>query len=80
MTQRLETTNGRPFRAYLRTAAKLVLAVIGLAVLTHLSWNLFAPDLFDLPQIRMKQALGLTAFLAMLSLFLRFALDGRRHE
>lgn len=80
MTHFSAARDDRRFRALLRSAGKAVLFVAGLAILTHLSWNLFAPDLFDMPQIRMKQALGLAIFLATLSLLLRFALGGRRHE
>ena len=70
----------RPFAATAKSigkaAGKIVLAVILLALLTHMSWNMFAPDMFGLEPIRMKQALGLVVFGGVFASLLRF---GRRH-
>ncbi len=65
--------NDRPFRRYAVATAKLVGLVLGLAVLVHVSWNMFAPDMFDLQAIRMKQALGLVAFAGAFVFLFRFA-------
>lgn len=61
------------------TAVKVVLVFVALVLLTHVSWNLFAPDLFGLPEIRMKQALGLVTFAAIINLLLRHSFDGQSH-
>ncbi len=57
-------------------ALKALAAVVALAVLVHVSWNMFAPDMFGLEAIRMKQALGLVIFLGVAS----FVLGGGRHR
>ncbi len=59
-----------------KAAGKIVLAVILLALLTHMSWNMFAPDMFGLEPIRMKQALGLVVFAGVFASLFRF---GVRH-
>jgi hypothetical protein len=59
-----------------KAAGKIVLAVIVLGLLTHMSWNMFAPDMFGLEPIRMKQALGLVVFAGVFASLLRFG--GRR--
>ena len=41
-----------------------------------MSWNMFAPDMFGLEPIRMKQALGLVVFAGVFTSLLRF---GARH-
>ncbi|MCZ6860328.1 MAG: hypothetical protein O7I42_08640 [Alphaproteobacteria bacterium] len=33
----------------------------------HVSWNMFAPEMFGLEAIRMKQALGLVVFTGVLA-------------
>jgi hypothetical protein len=70
----------RPFavtaRSIGKTAGKILLAVILLGLLTHMSWNMFAPDMFGLEPIRMKQALGLVVFTGVFTSLLRF---GARH-
>jgi hypothetical protein len=67
---------GRPFagtaKAIGKAAGKIVLAVIVLGFLTHMSWNMFAPDMFGLEPIRMKQALGLVVFAGVFASLLRF--------
>jgi hypothetical protein len=68
------TTNGdRPIRRNALAAGKLLAAAAGLALLTHVSWNMFAPDLFGLPELRIKQALGLVGFGFVLATLLRQA-------
>jgi hypothetical protein len=62
-----------PVRLNAIALGKLVAAAAGLAVLTHVSWNMFAPDLFGLPELRIKQALGLVGFGFVLATLLRQA-------
>jgi hypothetical protein len=78
MTARHENPGGRPFRSYALATIKVISVVVVLAVLTHLSWNLFAPDLFGLPEVRMKQALGLCIFGGILTFMLRHGVKGGR--
>ena len=70
----------RPFAANAKSigkaAGKIVLAVLLLGFLTHMSWNMFAPDMFGLEPIRIKQALGLVVFFGVFASLLKF---GRRH-
>ena len=73
MTHHQGKTTGR-FRPHAIATAKLLAAVLGLAVLTHVSWNMFAPDLFGLPELRMKQALGLVGFGGAAAVLMRHAL------
>lgn len=58
-----------------KDAAKILAKALGafllLVVATHVGWNLFAPDLLGLPQMRVKGAIGLVLFLTMLSFALR---------
>lgn len=68
----------------LRSRGKLALLAValflGLVVATHLGWNLFAPDLFDVPRIRFKGAMGLVLLAGALGLTLRLSAgrSGRR--
>ena len=78
MIHRIDETTGR-FRPHAIATAKLLAAVFGLAVLTHVSWNMFAPDLFGLPELRMKQALGLVGFGSVVALLMRHALRRNAH-
>ena len=66
------------FRRYAMTTAKFVALVLGLAALVHVSWNMFALDMFDLQTIRMKQALGLVVFAGVFAFLFRFG--GRRKD
>ena len=54
-----ETTESCPYRSFGLAAAKALGALVVLALATHVSWNMAAPDLFGLPEMRLKQALGL---------------------
>jgi hypothetical protein len=67
------TDRDSPVRRNAIALGKLVAAAAGLAVLTHVSWNMFAPDLFGLPELRIKQALGLVGFGFVLAVLLRQA-------
>jgi len=78
MTHHKGETPGR-FRPHAIATAKLLAAVLGLAVLTHVSWNMFAPDLFDLPELRIKQALGLVGFGSVVAVLMRHALHRGTH-
>lgn len=62
-----------PFRRHALAAGKLLAAALGLALLTHVSWNMAAPDLFGLPEMRIKQALGLVGLGFVLAVLLRQA-------
>ncbi len=90
MTPTYNETQDRPHRAHhsrvRRTAiaaAKIAGVIFGLAALVHVSWNMFAPDMFELEAIRMKQALGLVVFTGVLSAVLagifRFGAS-RKHD
>ncbi|MFQ5567525.1 MAG: hypothetical protein ACE5EU_14315 [Paracoccaceae bacterium] len=71
-------TTGR-FRPHAIATAKLLAAVFGLAVLTHVSWNMFAPELFGLPELRIKQALGLVGLGSVVAILMRHALRRGAH-
>jgi hypothetical protein len=75
----LPTTDNhdRPFRRRAKATLKAVGLVLGLAALVHVGWNLFAPDLFALEPIRMKQALGLVLFAGAFAFLFRC---GARHR
>jgi hypothetical protein len=45
---------------------------------THVSWNLFAPELFGLPSIQVKQALGLVGLAFVMASLVRVARGGMR--
>lgn len=64
---------------YALTAAKIAGIVMTLAIVTHISWNMFAPDLFGLPDLRMKQALGLVVFAGLAGFLLKGGIRPRRH-
>ncbi len=78
MTHRQDGITGR-FRPHAIATAKLLAVIFGLAVLTHVSWNMFAPDLFGLPELRMKQALGLVGFGCVVAVLMRHALHRGAH-
>ncbi|MEL0107741.1 MAG: hypothetical protein VW802_12435 [Rhodospirillaceae bacterium] len=64
-------------KQYALISAKVAGAVFLLALLVHMSWNMFAPDLFGLAKIKMKQALGIVIFAGLLSFI--FAHGLRKH-
>ncbi len=70
-------TKSGPFRRYAITTAKILAAVLLLAVFVHVSWNMFAPDMFGFEAIRMKQALGLVVFTGTVSFLLHFGYYGK---
>lgn len=65
-----QTTGGR-IRPHAMALGRTLAAAAGLAVLTQITWNIFAPDLFGLPELRMKQALGMVGFGIAMTLLLR---------
>ena len=73
-------SGGGRFRHYALTALGWIAIVFALGVLAHVSWNMFAPDLFGLPEIRMKQALGLVVFAGLVGFLLTHGLRPRRHR
>lgn len=79
MTMHHREAGDRPIRYYAITAGKVIAVVVVLALLTLMSWNLFAPDLFGLPSLRMKQALGLVVFAGVVTFMFRHGLRGDRH-
>ncbi len=70
-------TKRRTFRRYAITTAKFLGAVLLLAVFVHVSWNMFAPDMFGLEAIRMKQAIGLIVFAGTFAALFRFGHYGK---
>ena len=70
--------HGNCFRRYAMATAKFVALVLGLAALVHVLWNMFAPDMFDLQSIRMRQALSLGVFAGVSAFLFRFG--GRRKD
>lgn len=62
----------KPFLKYLVTTGKTMALVLLLAAFVHVSWNMFAPDVFGLDAIRMKQALGLVLFAGVFAVIFRF--------
>ncbi len=67
-----EANQNRPIRHHAVKAAKFAGMILVLAVLVHVSWNMFAPDMLGLEAIRMKQALGLVVFVGVFAFLLRF--------
>lgn len=57
-------------------ALKIVGAVLLAALVLQFPWNLFAPDVLGLAEIRSKHALGLMSALTATAMLLRFALAG----
>lgn len=70
----------RVFRNFLAGTFKILLGFGLLAVLTHISWNMFAPDLLGLPETRMKGAMGLVLFAGTLSWAFGRGFGHRRHD
>ena len=68
-----------PFRNFVSVAFKALFGFSVLAILTHISWNMFAPDLLGLPETRMKGAMGLVLFAGTLSWVLGRGFGRRRH-
>lgn len=66
----------KPFKYYAISTAKFVGWAFLFAATVHVSWNMFAPDMFGLEPIRMKQALGLVGFAATYAFL--FQIGGRR--
>jgi len=60
----------------LRNVLISVVTIFGFCVLVLFSWNSFAPDLFQLPEMKFKQAVGLVVFTGSVLLLARLALAG----
>ncbi len=76
MTEKpIPTSDGhdKPFHRYAMVTLKALGLILGLAVLVHVSWNMFAPDLLGLTPMRMKQALGLVIFAGAFASVVRIA-------
>lgn len=56
------TDHNRQFRDLAVKAIKALAAVAVTALFANMSWNMFAPELFGLPEMRAKHALGLVVF------------------
>ncbi len=80
MTDTHHITSNRPIKRYALATAKIIAIGLGLAVLTHVSWNMFAPDLFGAPDLRMKQALGMVMFAGLVGFLVRVGAGHRRHD
>lgn len=72
------TTRNSPFRHYALATAKAIGAVLLMAFFVHASWNMFAPDMFGLEAIRMKQALGLVIFAGVFVVLCRLGVHKTR--
>ena len=70
----------RVFRNFVAGTFRVFLAFSLLAILTHISWNMFAPDLLGLPETRMKGAIGLVLFAGTLSWAFGRGFRRRRHD
>ena len=64
-------SQNKPFRHYFVATGKALAVIFLLAVFVHFSWNMFAPDMFGLEVIRMKQALGLVVFAGAFAVLFR---------
>lgn len=73
-----ETVPQSGFKRLMRGVGMLLLTVTTLSLVTHVSWNMFAPDLFDLPRIAMKEALGLVLMAGVVAFVLRHGAKGPR--
>ena len=62
-----DETQGKQIKRYAVSAAKALGVIMLLAVLVHISWNMFAPNMFGFEPIKMKQALGLVVFSSVLA-------------
>jgi hypothetical protein len=59
-----------------KTFHTIFLSLLGMFVFTLVvmfSWNSFAPDLFQMPVMKFKQAFGLVLFIGCTSFLLRFS-------
>jgi hypothetical protein len=59
---------------------KLFLAFIVATILFLWGWNSAMPDLFGLPIMQFKQALGLMILIGIITFFLRGGIDGRKEN
>jgi len=59
-------------------AAKALGLVVALAFLVLVSWNMFAPDVFGLEPIRLKQAVGIVVFFGVFVLLFRMPIRVQR--
>ena len=64
------------FHWMLSGAVVAVAAVLAVGFFVHFSWNMFAPDVFGLPRLEFRNALGMTILAAALSFIVR---PRRRH-
>lgn len=70
----------RPFRHYTILACKLAGILAALSLATLVSWNLFVPELFDMPSIRMREAVGIVVFAVVLATIGRRRTRGHEHD
>lgn len=66
-----ENNHSKEIKHYALMTAKVIGAVMFLALLVHVSWNMFAPTMFGLATIKMKQALGIVVFTGVLAFIFR---------
>ncbi len=64
------------FKPHGRRAFSTILMLLALMLVISWSWNSAIPDLFGLPPLHFKQAMGLTVLLVVVSSTLRM---GARH-
>ena len=60
-------------RSRLHSIALSLLYIVVFTIVVLFSWNSFATDLFQLPAMKMKQALSLVLFIGCVSVLLRLS-------
>lgn len=70
-------TEDRPFRHYSIATAKVLGGALVLSMLVLIGWNMFAPDLLDLPEARFRQAFGLVLITLALAAIMRGRTPGQ---
>lgn len=56
-----------PFRRHAPTVVKAIGGLLALSVVTKVAWNLFVPELFGLPGIHAKEAVGIVMLTAIVA-------------
>ncbi len=59
------------FAQLLKALFALAVALFAVPAIIYVSWNMFAPDVFGLPQMSFKHAFGLFLFVSAMSLLVQ---------
>lgn len=59
------------FAQLLRALIALAVALLLLPAIIYVSWNMFAPDLFNLPAMSFKHAFGMFLFVGTMALLIQ---------